>query len=92
MVAIGEYELVSESVGLVPRPGRAVFEVAGGEAADFLQGQVSNDVEALEPGQGCYATLLNHKGKIRTDLRALRSTPSRRPPSTRSSPASTGCT
>jgi folate-binding protein YgfZ len=46
--------------------------VRGGEAADFLQGQVSNDVEGLAPGQGCYATVLNHKGKLRTDLRVLR--------------------
>ena len=44
----------------------------GAEAADFLQGQVTNDVEALEPGSGCYATVLNHKGKLRTDLRILR--------------------
>lgn len=72
MIAIGEYELLAESVGLVDRPKRALFEVTGGEAGDFLQGQVSNDVEGLAPGQGCYATLLNHKGKIRADLRVLR--------------------
>jgi tRNA-modifying protein YgfZ len=56
----------------VERPKRSLFEVGGAEAADFLQGQVSNDVEGLAPGQGCYATLLNHKGKIRADLRVLR--------------------
>ena len=72
MVPIGEYELLTDSVGLVERPKRALFDVGGGEAADFLQGQVSNDVEGLAPGQGCYATLLNHKGKIRADLRVLR--------------------
>ena len=44
----------------------------GAEAADFLQGQVSNDVEALAPGSGCYATVLTVKGKLRTDLRILR--------------------
>ena len=33
---------------------------------------MSNDVEALEPGSGCYATVLSHKGKLRTDLRILR--------------------
>jgi folate-binding protein YgfZ len=40
--------------------------------ADFLQGQVSNDVDALAPGSGCYATLLTAKGKIRCDMRILR--------------------
>ena len=72
MIATSEYELVTESAGLVERPARAMFVVRGAEAADFLQGQVSNDVEALAPGQGCYATILNHKGKLRTDLRVLR--------------------
>jgi folate-binding protein YgfZ len=72
VIATSEYELVTESAGLVERPARAMFVVRGAEAADFLQGQVSNDVEALAPGQGCYATILNHKGKLRTDLRILR--------------------
>ena len=72
MIATSDYELVTESVGLVDRSDRAKFLVRGSEAADFLQGQVSNDVEALEPGSGCYATVLTHKGKLRTDLRVLR--------------------
>jgi tRNA-modifying protein YgfZ len=72
VIATTDYELVTEGVGLVDRSDRAKFLVRGGEAADFLQGQVSNDVEALEPGRGCYATVLSHKGKLRTDLRILR--------------------
>ena len=72
MIATSEYELVTEAAGAVDRSDRAKFLVRGSEAADFLQGQVSNDVEALEPGQGCYATILNAKGKLRTDLRILR--------------------
>ena len=72
VIATSEYELMTEAVGLVDRSSRAKFVVRGGEAADFLQGQVSNDAEALDPGRGCYATVLNHKGKLRTDLRILR--------------------
>jgi folate-binding protein YgfZ len=72
VIATSEYELVTEAVGAADRSDRAKFLVRGSEAADFLQGQVSNDVEALEPGQGCYATILNAKGKLRTDLRVLR--------------------
>jgi tRNA-modifying protein YgfZ len=67
-----EYELITQSAGLLDRSERGMFVVRGGEAADFLQGQVSNDVESLAPGQGRYATILNHKGKLRTDLRVLR--------------------
>jgi folate-binding protein YgfZ len=72
VIATSDYELVTESAGLLDRSGRAKFLVRGSEAADFLQGQVSNDVEALEPGSGCYATVLSHKGKLRTDVRILR--------------------
>jgi tRNA-modifying protein YgfZ len=72
VIATSEYELLTESVGRVDRSDRAKFLVRGSEAADFLQGQVSNDVEALAPGTGCYATILTAKGKLRTDLRILR--------------------
>jgi folate-binding protein YgfZ len=72
VIATTDYELVTESAGLVDRSERAKFLVRGSEAVDFLQGQVSNDVEALAPGSGCYATVLTHKGKLRTDLRVLR--------------------
>jgi folate-binding protein YgfZ len=72
VIATSEYELLSESAGSVDRSERGKFLVRGGEAAEFLQGQVSNDVESLAPGSGCYAVILNHKGKLRTDLRILR--------------------
>src|SRR5688500_508802 len=57
---------------IVDRSARGKVRLRGSEAADFLQGQVTNDVAALQPGQGCYAALLNHKGKMRLDMRILR--------------------
>jgi tRNA-modifying protein YgfZ len=72
VIATTDYELLTESVGMVIREGRAVLVLEGSEAAEFLQGQVTNDIEALEPGSGCYAALLNHKGKLRADMRVLR--------------------
>src|SRR5205085_952571 len=72
VIATSGYELLTASAGLIDRSERAKFEVRGDDAADFLQGQVTNDVEALTPGEGCYAALLTHKGKLRTDLRVLR--------------------
>jgi folate-binding protein YgfZ len=59
-------------VGLVDRSGRGKLRLTGAEAADYLQGQVTNDVAALDPGTGCYAALLDHKGKMLTDMRVLR--------------------
>ena len=32
---------------------------------------MTNDVEALTPGEGCYAAFLTHKGKMLGDLRVL---------------------
>ena len=72
MIATTDYELLTEADGLVDRSARGKLVLSGADAAEFLQGQVSNDVEALAPGEGCYAALLDHKGKIRADLRVLR--------------------
>jgi tRNA-modifying protein YgfZ len=72
VIASAEYELLKGSVGLVERAGRGKLILRGSEAVDFLQGQLTNDVEGLAPGQGCYAALLNHKGKFRSDMRVLR--------------------
>jgi folate-binding protein YgfZ len=71
-VATSEYLLAKTDAVVVDRSDRGRLILTGSEVADFLQGQVSNDVEALEPGQGCYATLLTAKGKIRCDMRILR--------------------
>jgi folate-binding protein YgfZ len=72
VIATTEYERLRESVGLLDRSARGKLRLTGTEAAEYLQGQVTNDIEALEPGTGCYAALLNHKGKIRADMRILR--------------------
>ena len=72
MIATTDYERLKEAVGLVDRSARGKLRLTGAEAADYLQGQVTNDVEGLAPGSGCYAALLNHKGKMLTDMRVLR--------------------
>jgi tRNA-modifying protein YgfZ len=71
-VATSEYLLAKTAAVLVDRSDRGRLLLTGSDVADFLQGQVSNDVEALAPGSGCYATLLTAKGKIRCDMRILR--------------------
>jgi folate-binding protein YgfZ len=72
MIATVEYERLRESVGLADRSARGKLRLTGAEAVEYLQGQVTNDVESLAPGQGCYAMLLSHKGKVRADMRILR--------------------
>jgi folate-binding protein YgfZ len=72
VIATTEYERLRESVGLVDRSYRGKLRFTGGEASDYLQGQVTNDVESLAPGTGCYAALLTPKGQIVADMRILR--------------------
>src|ERR671917_1145740 len=60
-----------EGCALVDRSERGKLALTGAEAKEFLHGQVTNDVEALEPGEGCYAAFLTHKGKMLGDLRIL---------------------
>jgi folate-binding protein YgfZ len=59
-----EHGAVRRAVGLVDRSpvGKAV--VTGRDRAAFLQGMLSNDVKALQPGQGCAAAFLDAHGKV----------------------------
>ena len=72
MIATDAYELATAGVALVHRSERAKLLITGAGAAEFLQGQLTNDVESLAPGEGCYAAFLNPKGKLRADVRVLR--------------------
>jgi len=51
---------------------RAFVRVAGADAADYLQRMLSNDVEALAPGESCEALLLTAKARVIAPLRVLR--------------------
>jgi len=66
-----EYRTVSEACGLLDRSERGKLALSGADAKSFLQGQVTNDIEALSPGRGCYAAFLTPKGKMLGDLRVL---------------------
>jgi folate-binding protein YgfZ len=66
-----DYRTVTESCGLFDRSERGKLALSGAEAATFLQGQVSNDVEGLAVGAGCYAAFLTPKGKMLGDVRIL---------------------
>ena len=63
--------LLTEDVALVDRSERGKLALTGPDARAFLSGQVTNDVEALQPGSGCYAALLTNKGKMLADLRVI---------------------
>ena len=66
-----DYRTITESCGLLDRSERGKLALTGADARSFLQGQVTNDVEGLSVGEGCYAAFLTPKGKMLGDLRIL---------------------
>ena len=67
----GQYRALREEAGYLPKP-RAALIVRGDDAAEYLQGQLTNDIEGLERDEGCYAALLDRKGHLQADMRLLR--------------------
>jgi folate-binding protein YgfZ len=67
-----QYRQLREECGLLDRSARGKLLLRGAEAAEYLQGQFTNDVEGLAPGEGCYAALLDRKGHMQADMRVLR--------------------
>ncbi len=61
---VAEHRAVMTATGLMDRSmvGKAV--VTGRDRAAFLQGMLSNDIKALQPGQGCPAAFLDAHGKV----------------------------
>jgi folate-binding protein YgfZ len=53
---------------LILLPDRSLIGLRGPDAAGFLQGLVTNDVEGAEPGEAIFAGLLTPQGKILFDF------------------------
>jgi len=71
MFSLDGYRALRTSGGAVRRVDRGVLAVAGRDRAAWLQGLVTNDVEALGEGQGCYAAYLTPQGRMITDMNIL---------------------
>jgi folate-binding protein YgfZ len=52
---------------------RAQIAVAGADRATYLQGLLTNDIQALTDGSGCYAAWLSPQGRMLTDMHVLQS-------------------
>jgi folate-binding protein YgfZ len=65
------YTALTQGCALVTGAEDGKLALTGAQAAEFLGGQVTNDTDALTPGQGQYAALLTNKGKMLADLRVL---------------------
>src|SRR2546427_13229617 len=61
--ADAEYNAVRSTAGLIDRCNRGLLQLTGADRLSSLQGQLSNDVRAIQTGEGPYAAGLRHQGK-----------------------------
>jgi len=66
-----DHRVLVEACGLIDRSERGKLALTGADAVEFLNGQVTNELAGLRPGEGRYAAFLTHKGKMLGDLRIL---------------------
>jgi folate-binding protein YgfZ len=70
-VEAGGYQEARESAAFARLEDRTVLEAAGPDRQKFLQAMLSNEVQALRPGEGCAAALTDVKGHVQALLRVL---------------------
>lgn len=65
------YTALRESAAWIDLAGRGVIRMLGEDRARLLHAMTTNQVEQLQPGQGCYAFFLNAQGRILADVNIL---------------------
>jgi folate-binding protein YgfZ len=65
------YTAIRESAVVGAIAPRVSVALAGEDRAAYLQGLLTNDIEALEPGAGCYSLWLSPQGRTLTDMHVL---------------------
>ena len=67
-----EFTALTETAGLLDLSSRSRLCLLGEDRIKYLHGQVTNDINGLAENSGCYAALVNAKGKMESDLFAYR--------------------
>jgi folate-binding protein YgfZ len=65
------YDAIRAGAALSIPADRAQIAVSGPDRAAYLQGLLTNDIEALKPGSGCYAAWLTAQGRMTADMHVL---------------------
>ena len=65
------YHAARRASALIDLSARGKVAVGGDERASYLQGLLTNDIEALSSGDGCYAAYLTPQGRMLADLQVL---------------------
>ncbi len=66
-----ELEWLTQNVGIIALGDRAIISVGGDDARDWIQGQVTNQVEGVPAGGSVYAFVLTLKGRTLADVYVL---------------------
>jgi len=66
------YKALHDGAALLDLSGRGRIRITGEDRARLLHAMVTNHVEQLQPGEGCYAFFLNAQGRILGDMNLLR--------------------
>lgn len=69
--SLEQYRALHDAAGFLPRTDRGRLVLRGEDRKSYLQGLLSNDIAALTPGTGCYATLLTAQGRMISDMRVF---------------------
>jgi folate-binding protein YgfZ len=67
------YRAIKEHAAIGAVAPRKAIGVSGADRASYLQGLLTNDIQALTPGTGCYAAWLTPQGRMLTDLHVFES-------------------
>jgi folate-binding protein YgfZ len=68
-----EYQTLKEHAVVATLAPRGQVGVSGADRASYLHGLLTNDIQALSAGHGCYAAWLTPQGRMLTDLHVLES-------------------
>jgi len=67
-----ELDAILHGAAIASLDDRAFLRVTGSDATRWLNGMVTNSIQALHPGEGCYNYLLNAQGRILGDCTVYR--------------------
>jgi folate-binding protein YgfZ len=73
MTISDQYQALRNSAVVGAVSLRAAIGVGGKDRASYLQGLLTNDIQALTPGSGCYSAWLTAQGRMLTDMHVLES-------------------
>src|SRR5688572_1254045 len=65
------YKAATENAALAEKDWFGVVRLTGSDRITWLQGMVTNDIQKLVPGTGCYAAHLTAQGRIIAHMQVL---------------------